>query len=121
MTRAQIISAIGSDNIGEWISLGDSFRYILFASDKNSFNDDSAVQYYFSPTFDYVLLRYLNGKPVLTTEAAEIPSGYTKVVHDGKFYLLGIESAGKIDQSEDEAGVFHGLHAFNSIVGFFKK
>ena len=123
MTRTQITSALSAAGFttGQWISLGDSYKYILFESDKNSFNDDAAVQYYFSPTGDYVLIRHLMGKPVETTIGATVPAGYVKVLHDGTPYLIQIEPYGKIDASVDAAGVFHGIYSFHSIVGLFNR
>jgi hypothetical protein len=122
MTRDQIESALepGGFNTGEWISLGDSFKYILMNSDKSFFSDDSAVQYYFSTRYDYVLTRHLIGTPQLT-ELTVAPAGYTKVIHDGKAYLIKIENSGTIDASLDNAGVYHNITSFESIVGLFKK
>jgi hypothetical protein len=123
MTRAQIESAltVAGFNTGEWISPADSFKYILINSDKSFFSDDAAVQYYFSASYDYVLTRHLNGRPELSTELATIPAGYTKVVHNGKWYLIKIEGSGAIDQSSDNAGAYHNITSFESIVGLFKK
>jgi hypothetical protein len=122
MIRAQIQSAltVAGFNTGEWISPADSFKYILINSDKSFFSDDSAVQYYFSTRYDYVLTRHLIGTPQLT-ELTVAPAGYARVLHNGKAYLIKIESSGAIDQSADNAGVYHNITSFESIVGLFKK
>jgi hypothetical protein len=90
-------------------------------SDKNSISDDSAVQYYFSEDYDYVLVRYLIGKPILAEVGATVPAGYAEVYHDGKRYFIRIEQFGKVDASSDQAGTFHTIISFDSIVGLFKK
>jgi hypothetical protein len=123
MTRTQIEDAltVAGFNTDEWISIGDSFKYILLHSDKNSISDDSAVQYYFSSTYDYVLMRYLRGRPRLTTVEETIPAGYVKIYHEGKPYMIQIEPGGKLDESDDDAGLYHNITSFFSIVGLFKK
>lgn len=123
MTRAQIEDAltVAGFNTGEWVSLGDSFKYLLMHSDKNSFNDDSAVQYYFSDNYDYVLMRYLMGRPTATTELASVPSGYVKVYHNSQPYLVQVQPGGVEDGSADAAGVYHNITSFYSIVGLFNR
>jgi hypothetical protein len=123
MTREQIESALDAVGFstGEWISLQDSFKYLLRHSDKNSFADDGAVQYYFSSEYDYFLTRHLTGTPTQTTLEAETPNGYAKVFRRGSYFLLKIEPGGVVDQSTDNAGIYHTLTSFASLVGFFKK
>jgi hypothetical protein len=123
MTRTQVESALTSKgfNTGEWLSLGDSFKYILRASDKGSFTTDSAVQFFCSEIGDYLLVRQFTGSPVLTTELEATPAGFVKVVHEGKFYFLKLISGGILDQSADNAGVYHTLLSFDLITGIFYK
>jgi hypothetical protein len=123
MTREQIESALDSVGFetGEWLSLQDSFKYLLRHSDKNSFADDSAVQYYFSANYDYFLTRHLRGQPELSTQSAEVPTGYVKVFRRENYFLLQIEPGGVEDQSDDDAGIYHTLTSYASLVGFFKK
>lgn len=119
MTRAQVSAALSANgnSFDTWVSLEDSFKYFVMESDKNNFVSASAVEFYFSGTNDYFLTRHIGGKPVLTELADPVPTGYTKVFHDGKYYLLKIEPGGIVDPV---AGVFHDLTAYSSISGFFK-
>jgi hypothetical protein len=123
MNRVQIESALNSKgfNTGEWLSLGDSFKYILRASDKGSFTTDSAVQFFCSDIGDYILVRHFTGSPISTTELATVPAGFAKVIHDGKFYLLKIVDGGVLDQSVENAGIYHTLLSFDLITGIFYK
>jgi hypothetical protein len=123
MTRDQIESVFteSGNSFDQWISLENDFRYILMESDKNSFVSPYSIQYFFSSTKDYFLTRHLTGNGTLTTLGAAIPAGYSKVFHEGEYYLFKIREGGVTDASTDAAGVYHTLTAFKSISGFFKK
>jgi hypothetical protein len=123
MTRTQVESALteAGHNTDEWISLEDSFKYILMVSDKNSFINARTVQFYFSGTFDYFLTRHLYGPATEVDSGDPIPDGYGRVFHDGAYYDIAIEPGGVDDQSTDAAGTYHTLTAFSSISGMFVK
>jgi len=122
MTKAQITSVLNSTGnaFNQWITLEDDFHYFVLKSDKNNFISASAVQFYFSGTHNYFLTRHLMGRPSLSSLEASVPEGYTKVFHDGNYYLIKIEPGGVVHPTAG-IGVFHDLTAYSEISGFYKK
>lgn len=123
MTRAQVESALSAtgNSTGEWISLENDFKYVLLASDKNSFVNPRTVQFYFSDNYDYFLTRHLYGPAAEVDSGDPIPDGYGRVFHDEAYYDIAIEPGGVEDASSDAAGIYHTLTSFSSITGIFKK
>jgi hypothetical protein len=121
MTRVQVESALSNsgNSTGEWVSLEGDFKYIVLESDKNSFINPISIQYYFSPTGDYFLTRHLYGPAREVLVSDPTPSGYSRVFHDGKYYVIAIEPGGVVDASVDDAGVYHTLSSFSVITGMF--
>ncbi len=121
MTQSQVSEVLTetSNSFGMWVTLEDSFRYFILESDRIFFCDAQAVQFFFSES-GYVLLRYTDGRPI-AFEGGSVPAGYALVVHDGDQYIIRIKPGGAVDQSADEAGVYHEIIGYQAISGFFQQ
>jgi len=122
MTQAQVIYSLGVSgaSLGEWLTLEGIFRYISLRSDKTIFLNPKAVQVFFSNIGEYLLVRYTN-EDVTKTNLITPPDGYVFIYHNNEKYLAKLRDGGKIDNSPEEAGLYHDIIALDSISGIHYK
>jgi len=123
MTREQITHVLTStgNDYGLWTTLEGDFKYICLESDKNIYYYPQSVQFYFSPSADYFLLRYTTRSlPLLYTEGT-LPDDYVLITHNGEQYSVKLDAGGSLDYSDDDAGIYHEIYSFDGISGMFYK
>lgn len=118
MTQAQVNYILTTKSLPRtaWLTLEGVFKYILMNSDKVIAYFPQSAQFWFSNN-GYLLIRNTKGNPVL--KDGSIPAGFVSIPHDEKEYLVQIEPGGVIDQSVENAGVFHDIISYDSVSGMY--
>jgi hypothetical protein len=122
MTRTQVESILSDKGYttGQWITFEYVFRYLSITSDRTVFTSPFTVQFYFMEEGDgdIFLIRYTSRTPLIYTGQNYDDTKYVVVPISGTQYLLRLNDGGKLSA---EAGLFHDVISFESLVGFYKK